>query len=78
MKFCCFVGEEEVDDILNLKAIIHWMLQVSSLRYVEVTTSLFSQNPELPAYVESHFFFGIHNRSTFYWELKISMSEFKT
>jgi len=54
MKFCCFVGEEEVDDILNLKAIIHWMLQVSSLRYVEVTTSLFSQNPELPAYVESH------------------------
>lgn len=57
MKFCCFVGEEEVDDILNLKAIIHWMLQVSSLRYVEVTTSLFSQNPELPAYVESHWFF---------------------
>lgn len=56
MKFCCFVGEEEVDDILNLKAIIHWMLQVYSLRYVEVTTSLFSQNPELPAYVESHWF----------------------
>lgn len=57
MKCCCFVGEEEVDDILNLKAIIHWMLQVSSLRYVEVTTSLFSQNPELPAYVEVTDFF---------------------